>query len=71
MKVYKDIGVSGRMYGGGRVIMPRREGRILDADGNPLFVLGQSYGVEGVGSRSWRAEFDPGNQANAVVRHSQ
>ncbi len=42
--VYKDIHISGRMTGGGRIVMLRREGRILDYDGDSLFALDRAYG---------------------------
>ena len=44
INVYKDIRVSGRMTGGGRIVMLRREGRILDFNDNLLFVLDRAYG---------------------------
>jgi len=46
INVYKDIHVSGRMTGGGRIEMLRREGRILDYDGNSLFALDRVYGLQ-------------------------
>jgi hypothetical protein len=42
--VYKDISIGGRMTGGGKVLMLRREGRILDFNDNPIFVLDRAYG---------------------------
>jgi len=44
INVYRHIYLSGRMYGGGRIVMFRREGRIFDYYGNPLIVLDQAYG---------------------------
>ncbi|MFP4217179.1 MAG: hypothetical protein ACLFVH_14775 [Phycisphaerae bacterium] len=44
INVYNDIRVSGRMTGGGKVLMLRREGRILDFNDNPIFVLDRAYG---------------------------
>jgi len=44
MRVYKDIYISGQMYGGGKILMLRREGQIRDGDGNSLFKLDQAYG---------------------------
>jgi hypothetical protein len=44
INVYKDIRVSGRMTGGGRIVMLRREGRILDFNENLVFVLDRAYG---------------------------
>jgi len=44
INVYKDIRVSGRMTGGGKIVMLRREGRILDFNDNLLFVLDRAYG---------------------------
>lgn len=44
IRVYKDIYISGQMYGGGKIIMFRREGQIKDGDGNSLFKLDQAYG---------------------------
>ena len=44
VRAYKDIRVSGRTSGGGRVEMLRREGRILDYDGNSMFALNRAYG---------------------------
>lgn len=44
INVYKDIRVGGRVTGGGKVVMLRREGRILDFNENPVFVLDRAYG---------------------------
>jgi len=44
IRVYKDIYVSGQMYGGGKILMLRRDGQIRDGDGNDLFKLNQAYG---------------------------
>jgi len=44
IRVYRDIYTSGRMYGGGKILMLRREGRIKDRYGNNLFKLNQAYG---------------------------
>ncbi len=44
IRVYKDIYISGQMYGGGKIVMFRREGQIRDGDGNSLFKLDQAYG---------------------------
>lgn len=44
VNVYKDIRIGGRMTGGGKIVMLRREGRILDFSDNPLFVLDRAYG---------------------------
>ena len=44
MRVYRDIYISGQMYGGGKILMLRREGQIRDGDGNSLFKLDQAYG---------------------------
>ncbi len=44
INVYKNISISGRMTGGGRIVMLRREGRILDFNDNPIFVLDRAYG---------------------------
>ena len=44
VRAYKDIHVSGRTFGGGRIEMLRREGRILDYDGNSMFALDRAYG---------------------------
>jgi len=44
MRVYKNIDISGQMYGGGKIVMLRREGQIRDGDGNSLFKLDQAYG---------------------------
>ena len=44
INVYKDIRVSGRLTGGGKIVMLRREGRILDFNDNPVFVLDRAYG---------------------------
>jgi len=44
VNVYNDIRVSGRMFGGGKILMLRREGRILDFNDNPIFVLDRAYG---------------------------
>jgi len=45
-RVYKDIHASVRTFGGGRSEMLRREGRILDYDGNPMFALDRAYGLK-------------------------
>ena len=44
VNVYKDIRIGGRMTGGGKIVMLRREGRILDFNENPVFVLDRAYG---------------------------
>ena len=44
INVYRHVYLSGRMYGGGRIVMLRREGRVLDYYGNPLIVHDQAYG---------------------------
>lgn len=44
LRVYKDIYISGQVYGGGKIVMFRREGQIRDGDGNSLFRLDQAYG---------------------------
>lgn len=44
INVYKDIRVGGRVTGGGKIVMLRREGRILDFSENPVFVLDRAYG---------------------------
>lgn len=44
INIYRDIRVSGRMTGGGKIVMLRREGRILDFNDNPIFVLDRAYG---------------------------
>jgi hypothetical protein len=44
IRVYKDIYISGQMYGGGKIVMFRREGQIKDGDGNNLFKLDHAYG---------------------------
>ena len=44
VNVYNDIRVGGRMTGGGKIVMLRREGRILDFNDNPIFVLDRAYG---------------------------
>jgi len=44
INVYKDIRIGGRMTGGGKIVMLRREGRILDFSENPVFVLDRAYG---------------------------
>jgi len=44
INVYKDIYISGRMIGGGQIVMLRREGRILAYNGLSLFVLDRAYG---------------------------
>ncbi|HUS48361.1 MAG TPA: hypothetical protein VM098_09580, partial [Phycisphaerae bacterium] len=44
IRVYRDICISGQRYGGGKVLMLRREGQIRDGDGNDLFKLNQAYG---------------------------
>jgi len=44
IKVYRDIHISGRMTGGGQILMLRREGRITDYNDNSLFVLDRAYG---------------------------
>ncbi|MFH0981143.1 MAG: hypothetical protein V2A79_06365 [Planctomycetota bacterium] len=43
INVYKDIRVSGRLTGGGKIVMLRREGRILDFNDNPVFVLDSAH----------------------------
>jgi len=44
INVYKDIRISGQLTGGGKIVMLRREGRILDFNDNPVFVLDRAYG---------------------------
>lgn len=44
INVYRHIYLSGRMYGGGRIVMLRREGRVFDYYGNSLIVLDRAYG---------------------------
>ena len=44
INVYRHIYLSGRMYGGGRIVMFRREGRVFDYYGNSLIVLDRAYG---------------------------
>lgn len=44
VNVYTDISIGGRMTGGGKIVMLRREGRILDFNDNLLFVLDRAYG---------------------------
>jgi len=45
VRVYRDIHVSGRMESdGGKIVMMRREGRINEYYGDPLFVFDQAYG---------------------------
>ena len=45
IRVYRDIHVSGRMESdGGKIVMMRREGRINEYYGDPLFVFDQAYG---------------------------
>mgnify|MGYP005852713415 CR=1 FL=1 len=44
INVYNDIRVGGRMTGGGKIVMLRRDGRILDFNDNPIFVLDRAYG---------------------------
>jgi hypothetical protein len=45
INAYKDIRIGGRAYGyGGEIAMLRREGRILDFNDNPVFVLDRAYG---------------------------
>ncbi len=44
INVYKDIRLGGRLTGGGKVVMLRREGRILDFNDNSVFVLDRAYG---------------------------
>lgn len=46
INVYKDIRVSGQLTGGGKIVMLRREGRILDYNDNTVFVLDRAYGVK-------------------------
>ena len=46
MNVYKDISISGQLTGGGKIVMLRREGRILDYNDNTVFVLDRAYGVK-------------------------
>ena len=44
INVYRDIYLSGRMYGGGRMVMLRREGHVYDYYGNSLIELNRAYG---------------------------
>ena len=44
IRVHQDIHLSGRMTGGGRIDMLRREGRILDGNGQSLIALDRAYG---------------------------
>lgn len=44
INVYRDIYLSGVMYGGGRMVMLRREGRIYDYYGSSMIELNQAYG---------------------------
>ena len=44
INVYKDIRLGGRLTGGGKIVMLRREGRILDFNENSVFVLDRAYG---------------------------
>lgn len=44
INVYRDIYLSGVMYGGGRMLMLRREGRIYDYYGSSMIELNQAYG---------------------------
>lgn len=44
INVYTDISIGGRMTGGGKIVMLRREGRILDFNDNLIFVLDRAYG---------------------------
>jgi len=44
IRVYKDIYISGQMYGGGKIMMLRRDGQIRDESGSTLFRLDQAYG---------------------------
>ncbi len=44
INVYKDIRLGGRLTGGGKIVMLRREGRILDFNDNPVFVLDRAFG---------------------------
>lgn len=44
INVYKDIRIGGRMTGGGKIAMLRREGRILDFNEQPVVVLDRAYG---------------------------
>ena len=45
VNVYRDIRIGGRVMGyGGKIVMLRREGRILDFNDNLLFVLDRAYG---------------------------
>jgi len=44
INVYKDIRIGGRLTGGGKIAMLRRESRILDFNENPVFVLDRAYG---------------------------
>lgn len=44
INVYKDIRVGGKLNGGGKIVMLRREGRILDFNDNSVFVLDRAYG---------------------------
>ena len=46
VNVYRDIRIGGRLAGyGGKIIMLRREGRILDFNDNPVFVLDRASGL--------------------------
>ena len=44
INVYRDIYISAVMYGGGRIVMLRREGRVYDYYGNSLLELNRAYG---------------------------
>ncbi len=44
INIYRHIYLSGRMYGGGRIVMLRREGRVFDYYGNSLIVNDRAYG---------------------------
>ena len=44
INVYRDIYLSGVTYGGGRMVMLRREGHIYDYYGNSLIELNRAYG---------------------------
>jgi len=44
VRTCKDIHATRRTFGGGRIEMLRRDGRILDYDGNPMFALDRAYG---------------------------
>jgi hypothetical protein len=44
INAYRHLYLSGRMFGGGRIAMLRREGRIFDYYGNSLIELNHAYG---------------------------